>query len=67
MKNLKQLIQQVKGMNPVQFEKFAEKNKIFVEWMEICVSNPNEGMYEVYLPQYDSTIWSMDGGEIQIL
>jgi len=65
MKNLKQLVEETKGMTPVQFEKFAEENKIFVEWMEVCVTNFNEGMYEVYLPEYDSTIWSVDGSEIQ--
>jgi len=65
MKNLKQLVEETKGMTPVQFEKFAEENNIFVEWMEVCVTNLNEGMYEVYLPEYDSTIWSVDGSEIQ--
>jgi len=65
MKNLKQLVEETKGMTPVQFEKFAEENEILVEWMEVCVSNLNEGMYEVYLPEYDSTIWSVDGSEIQ--
>jgi hypothetical protein len=65
MKNLKQLVEETKGMTPVQFEKFAEENEIFVEWMEVCVTNLNEGMYEVYLPEYDSTIWSVDGSEIQ--
>ncbi len=65
MKNLKQLVEETKGMTPVQFEKFAEENKISVEWMEVCVTNLNEGMYEVYLPEYDSTIWSVDGSEIQ--
>ena len=65
MKNLKQLVEETKGMTPVQFEKFAEENEIFVEWMEVCVTNLNEGMYEVYLPEYDSTLWSVDGSEIQ--
>ena len=65
MKNLKQLVEETKGMTPVQFEKFAEENNIFVEWMEVCVTNLNEGMYEVYLPEYDSTLWSVDGSEIQ--
>jgi len=65
MKTIQKLVEETKGMTPVQFEKFAEDNKIFVEWMEVCVTNLNEGMYEVYLPEYDTTIWSVDGGEIQ--
>jgi hypothetical protein len=65
MKNLQKLVQETKGMTPAQFEKFAEENKIFVEWMEVCVTNLNEGMYEVYLPEYEATIWSVDGSEIQ--
>jgi hypothetical protein len=65
MKNLQKLVEETKGMTPVQFEKFAEENNIFVEWMEVCVTNFNEGMYEVYLPEYDATIWSVDGIEIQ--
>ena len=67
MKTIQNLVEETKGMTPVQFEKFAEENEIFVEWMEVCVSNFNEGMYEVYLPDYDSTIWSVNGGEIQIM
>ena len=65
MKDLKKLLEETKGMTPAQFEKFAEENNIFVEWMEVCVTNFNEGMYEVYLPEYDATIWSVDGSEIQ--
>jgi hypothetical protein len=67
MKPPKNLIKAVKGMTPVDFEKYAETHGIETEWMEICLTNPNEGVYEVYLPKYDSTVFSMDGAEIEIL
>jgi hypothetical protein len=55
-------------MYPVQFEAYCEKNDIFVEWLEVCVTDFNNGLYIVTLPDYgDANIFASDGSTIQFL
>ncbi len=65
---LQTLMNETAGMYPVQFEAYCEKNDIFVEWLEVCVTDFNNGLYIVTLPDYgDANIFASDGSTIQFL
>lgn len=67
MKPLEQLIKETQGMNPVQFENWCETNNILTEWLEVCITNPNDGIYNVTLPDYDDAmVFASDGSPIEI-
>jgi hypothetical protein len=54
------------GMNPVQFEAYCETNGIETEWLEVCVTDFNDGLYTVTLPDYgDVNIFAFNGSKIQ--
>lgn len=57
--------EQTQGMTPNQFEAFAEQNDIFTEWIEVCPTDFNEGVYHSYLPDYDIAVSSLGGNPIQ--
>ena len=54
-------------MTPVQFEKFAEENEIFVEWLEVCVTDFNSGAYAVYLPDFNASVHSFNGDVVDVI
>ena len=65
---LQTLMNETAGMYPVQFEAYCEKNDIFVEWLEVCVTDFNNGLYIVTLPDYnDANIFASDGSTIKFL
>jgi hypothetical protein len=65
--NVETLIERTNGMTPLEFENFADDNGIEVEWLEVCVSNYNEGMYNATLPQYEYVnVFAMNGSPIEI-
>lgn len=64
---VQQLKQMTKGMNPAQFEEFLTENGIVSEWLEVCVSDFNDGIYHVYLSEHDLSVGSFDGNEIEFL
>jgi hypothetical protein len=65
--NVETLIERTNGMTPMEFENFADNNGIEVEWMEVCVSNYNEGLYNAILPQYEYVnVFAMNGSPIEI-
>jgi hypothetical protein len=65
--NVETLIERTNGMTPIEFENFADNNGIEVEWMEVCVSNYNEGLYNAILPQYEYvSVFAMNGSPIEI-
>lgn len=67
MKNLKEVIQETTGMNPVQFEAYCDNNGIQTEWLEVCVSDFNDGFYNVSLPDYnDANVFASDGSAVEI-
>ena len=67
MKNLKEVIQETAGMNPVQFEAHCDNNGIQTEWVDVCVSDFNYGFYNVTLPDYnDTNVFANNGSTITI-
>jgi hypothetical protein len=36
----------------VEFDKWCDENKVFVEWLDVTLTNLNDGDYNVYLPNY---------------
>ncbi len=64
---LEQLIKETAGMNPVQFEAYCETNGIQTEWLDVTLSDFNEGFYNVTLPDYnDRSVFASDGSEVEI-
>lgn len=64
---VQQLKQMTKGMNPAQFEEFLTENEIMSEWLEVCVSDFNDGTYHVYLPEQDISVGAWNGNEIEFI
>jgi len=65
--SIETLIERTNGMNPEEFEDFADNNGIEVEWLEVCVTNYNEGLYNATLPQYgDVNVFAVNGSSIEI-
>ena len=62
-----QLKEMTKGMNPAQFEEFLTQNGIESEWMEICITNPNEGTYHVHLMEQNVGVTAWNGSEVEFL
>jgi hypothetical protein len=63
---LQTLMNETAGMNPVQFEAYCENNGIQTEWLEVCVTDFNDGVYNVTLPDYgDVNIFAINGSTIQ--
>ena len=48
-----------------EFDNFLNDNDIDVEYLEVNVTNPNFGIYEVYLPDYDATVVFIAGKHFQ--
>lgn len=66
MKNIKTLIENTKGMNPNQFEAYCEANGIQNEWLDVTLTNFNDGVYHTMLPEYRSRcVYSFNGGPIE--
>ena len=64
---LEQLIKETAGMNPVQFEAYCETNGIYTEWLDVTLTNFNEGFYNVTLPDYnDVNVFASDGSVVEI-
>ena len=65
--SLEQLIKETAGMNPVQFEAHCEANEIQIEWLDVCITDYNEGFYNATLPDYnDVNVFASDGSAVEI-
>ena len=54
------------GMNPVQFEAYCEANGIFIEWLDVTLTDFNDGFYNIILPDYDNVeVFASDGSAIE--
>ena len=62
--DLKEIIEVAKATDAVGFDKFVEENKIEVEYLQYTVANENDGIYEVYLFEFDTTILYINGNYI---
>lgn len=47
--------------NAVEFDKWCDENKVFVEWLDVTLTNLNDGYYNVYLPNYAIGVQFYDG------
>ena len=65
--SIKTLIESTNGMNPIQFETYCETNKIQIEWLDVTLTDFNEGFYNVTLPDYnDANVFASDGSAVEI-
>ena len=62
--DLKEIIEVAKATDAVGFNKFVEENEIEVEYLEYKVGDENDGVYEVYLFEFDTTIVYISGNYI---
>ena len=66
MITIQTLIENTNGMNPVQFESYCETNGIYIEWLDVTLTDLNDGFYNVILPDYDDAeVFASDGEAIQ--
>jgi len=63
---LEQIMNETAGMNPVEFETYCETNGIQTEWLDVTITDLNDGFYNVTLPEYDAEVFANDGSEIEI-
>ena len=50
---LDQIIAKAKVSDAVQFEKFLEENSISNTWLDVCITDYNEGDFNITLDDYD--------------
>jgi hypothetical protein len=62
--DLKEIIEVAKATDAVGFNTFVEENEIEVEYLEYTVGDENDGVYEVYLFEFDTTIVYINGNYI---
>ena len=62
--DLKEIIEVAESTDAVGFNKFVEENGIEVEYLEYKVGDENDGVYEVYLFEFDTTIVYISGNYI---
>ena len=68
MKNAEtlRLIIDTRDMTPNQFESYCDFNGIQTEWLEVTLSNFNDGVYHITLPEYGNRcVYSFNGGPIE--
>jgi hypothetical protein len=64
---LEALVKATKGMNPVEFEAYCEENNISIEWLDVTITNFNDGVYNVVLSDFnDANVFAMDGEAVEI-
>jgi hypothetical protein len=50
---LDQIIAKAKVSDAVQFEKFLEDNSISNTWLDVCITDYNDGDFNITLDDYD--------------
>jgi hypothetical protein len=45
----------------VEFDAWCDENKVFVEWLDVTLTNMNDEYYNVYLPNYAVGVTFYDG------
>ena len=59
---LDQIIFKAKVSDAVQFEKFLSDNNINNTWLDVCLTNYNEGYFNITLDDYDGFDIIFDDG-----
>ena len=49
------------GMDAKSFDKWLEENNINFEWLDVTLTDFNDGYYNVYLPNYAKGVMFIDG------
>ena len=62
--DLKEIIEVAKATDAVGFNKFVEENEIEVEYFQYNLGDENDGVYEVYLFEFDTTILYINGNYV---
>ena len=67
MTRIETLSQRTNGMNPIQFEAYCESNGILIEWLDVTLTDLNDGVYHITLPEYGNRcVFSMNGSPIEV-
>ena len=45
----------------VAFDKYCETNGIWNDWLDVTITNFNDGYYNVYLPDYEVNVLYFNG------
>jgi hypothetical protein len=49
------------NMDAAEFQQFLDDNKISYEWVEVTVGDYNDGIYDVYLFDYEMPVCYISG------
>jgi hypothetical protein len=64
--SLKNLIATTTGMNPVEFEAYCDNNQIQIDWLDVTLTDFNDGFYNVSLPDYnDINVFASNGSAVE--
>ena len=64
---LEALVKATKGMSPVEFEAYCENNNISIEWLDVTITNFNDGVYNAVLSDFnDANVFAMNGEAVEI-
>jgi hypothetical protein len=61
MKTINQIVEFATSTDAVGFENYCTENRIMVEWLDVTLTDMNEGYYNVYLPIYDMGVMYYNG------
>ncbi len=62
---LDQILVKAKNSDAVEFDKFLTENKISNTWLDVCITNYNEGYFNITLDDYDYQDILFCDGEFQ--
>ena len=57
----KQLIRELPNFDAAGFDRFCDRNKIDVTWLDVTLTDLNDGYYNVELPEYGLEISYYNG------
>ena len=61
MKTINEIRTFAENNDAVAFDKWCDDNKVFVEWLDVTLTDFNDGYYNVYLPNYAKGVMFIDG------
>jgi hypothetical protein len=61
IKTINEIKEFAQANDAVAFEEYCTENGIFVEWLDVTLTNFNEEYYNVYLPNYAVGVMYYDG------
>ena len=61
MKTINEIRTFAENNDAVAFENYCTENRIMVEWLDVTLTDFNDGYYNVYLPNYAMGVMFIDG------